>query len=69
MKADLFGTNLLTPMVTMLEKYYKKQKNRILNVFVLTDGELDPDPIFKLIESRRSSKFRVYTIGIGKDVN
>jgi hypothetical protein len=53
----------------MLDKYYKKNKDRILNVFVLTDGELNPDPIFELIESRKDSKFRVYTIGIGKDVN
>ncbi len=55
MTANYGGTDLNTPMVFTLNKYYEFDHDRILNVFVLTDGEFDPNPIFELIKSRKSN--------------
>ena len=49
MEANLGGTEILEPL--KLDIYKQKRKTGYpLNIFILTDGEVSPDPIIKLVK-------------------
>ena len=66
LKANLAGTNIFSPLQYIYNSYELYDKIELpKNIFLLTDGEiLDKDKTLKLIE-KNSSKFSVYSIGIG----
>ncbi|CAD8214183.1 unnamed protein product [Paramecium octaurelia] len=66
MQADMGGTEILTPLKKMVyNESYGTSKNTTLNVFLLTDGQDDADPIIKLVQSNNQAQTRIYTLGIG----
>jgi len=66
LKADLCGTDIYSPLKDIYDSYELYDKIDLpKNIFLLTDGEiLDKDKTLGLIE-KNSSKFSVYSIGIG----
>ena len=66
LKADLCGTDIYSPLKDIYDSYELYDKIDLpKNIFLLTDGEiLNKDKTLGLIE-KNSSKFSVYSIGIG----
>ncbi|CAD8214664.1 unnamed protein product [Paramecium octaurelia] len=67
MDANLGGTCIIEPLKEMVyNKNYGISKNTTLNVFLLTDGEDDADPIIDLVQKNNLAQTRIYTLGIGE---
>jgi len=66
LKADLGGTNIYSPLKSIYddEKEYDKIKLP-KNIFLLTDGEIENKDLTLEIIEKYSSKFSIYSIGIG----
>ena len=65
--ADLGGTNISGPLDSIFKDDCYSKINLSKNIFLLTDGDVDDrEQCFNLI-STNSGKFRVHSIGIGKD--
>ena len=65
--ADLGGTNISGPLASIFKDECYSEINLSKNVFLLTDGDVDDrEQCFNLI-SANSGKFRIHSIGIGKD--
>ena len=63
MKADMGGTNILSPLNSIFKKPIIKGFPRIL--FLLTDGEVsDTDQVINLVRQNKKNT-RVFTVGIG----
>ena len=59
------GTEILNSLKALVyNKYNKKKNKKTLNVFLLTDGEADADPIIDLVKNNTDASTRVYTLGI-----
>ena len=70
LSANLGGTNIFDPLEDIYSSYdtYKKLKLPI-NIFLLTDGEIqNKKETLELIE-QNNNKFHIYSIGIGYDFN
>jgi hypothetical protein len=63
MSADMGGTELLQPVNNILKQV--KQNGYPYNFFILTDGEVTPDPIVNAVNANCKPDIRVYTLGIG----
>lgn len=51
MEANMNGTEILKPLSQVVySKYYGKSKSTTLNVFLLTDGEVEAQPIIDLVK-------------------
>jgi len=61
--ADLGGTEILTPLKAVLDKAAEK---RMLEVLLLTDGEVGNEADVIELARRNGSKARVFTFGIGR---
>ena len=67
LKADLGGTNITNPLTEIFNDDSYSKINLSKNLLLLTDGYVENiEECFNLIESN-SKKFRVNSIGIGKD--
>lgn len=68
MTANLGGTNIYNPLKEMIyNRNYGISNDTTLNVFLLTDGLDDADPIIKLVKGKNKAETRIYTLGIGED--
>lgn len=70
LKANMGCTNLFEPLSKAYEYGEKMSQNgNVVQIFLLTDGEIhDNDSVFKLV-NRNRSKSRIFSIGIGDDVD
>ncbi len=71
LEANLGGTNLSEPLIYIFNEGYSNYKeiNLSKQIFVLTDGDINVgDNIIELIKLH-NNEFRIYTIGIGDEVN
>ena len=67
LKADLFCTNILSPLKDIFGNKIYDEINLTKNIFLLTDGEIeDKERTLDTIKSN-NSKFRIFSIGIGRD--
>ncbi|CAD8149835.1 unnamed protein product [Paramecium pentaurelia] len=67
MDADMGGTQIITPLQQMVyNKSYGVSKLTTLNVFLLTDGEDQADPIINMVKNNNLAQTRIYTLGIGE---
>ncbi|CAD8199925.1 unnamed protein product [Paramecium octaurelia] len=67
MEANMNGTEILKPLSQVVyNKQYGKSKSTTLNVFLLTDGEVEALPIIDLVKKNNQAETRVYTLGIGE---
>ena len=66
LNADLGGTNIYSPLKSIYENEKEYDKIKLpKNIFLLTDGEIkDKDLTLEIIE-KYSSKFSIFSIGIG----
>jgi len=66
LKANLGGTNIFQPLKDIFESYKIYEKlNLPINLFLLTDGEVNnKEDIFEIIE-QNNNLFRIYSIGLG----
>ena len=67
LKADLCCTNILSPLKDIFGNKIYDEINLTKNIFLLTDGEIeDKERTLDTIKSN-NSKFRIFSIGIGRD--
>ena len=67
LKADLGGTNISSPLSAIFNDNSYSKINLSKNIFLLTDGQVhDREQCINLITTN-SSKFRIHSLGIGKD--
>ncbi|CAD8209061.1 unnamed protein product [Paramecium pentaurelia] len=67
MEANMQGTEIFKPLQDIVyNKQYGKSKTTTLNIFLLTDGEVDAAPIIDLVKRNNQAETRVYTLGIGE---
>ncbi|CAK63523.1 unnamed protein product (macronuclear) [Paramecium tetraurelia] len=67
MQADMGGTNIYNPLKNKIyNSSYGCSKDTTLNVFLLTDGEDNADPIIELVKNNNRAETRIYTLGIGE---
>lgn len=67
-RADLGGTNILSPLQTAVDLIPTNREKRI---FLLTDGQVGGDESYKIRlfaqEASSQNKARIHTFGIGRD--
>lgn len=63
MQANMNGTEILKPLQDVLKLPLIKNYPR--NIFLLTDGEVTPDPVINLVRQSVTPRIRVYTLGVG----
>ena len=67
LKADLGGTNISSPLSAIYNDNNYSKINLSKNIFLLTDGQVhDREQCINLITTN-SSKFRIHSLGIGRD--
>ncbi|CAD8061854.1 unnamed protein product [Paramecium sonneborni] len=67
MDANMGGTQIITPLKEMVyNKSYGVSNKTTLNVFLLTDGEDEADPIINMVKKNNLAQTRIYTLGIGE---
>ncbi|CAD8111359.1 unnamed protein product [Paramecium primaurelia] len=67
MEANMLGTEILRPLSEIVyNKSYGKSKTTTLNIFLLTDGEVEATPIIDLVKKNNQAETRIYTLGIGQ---
>ncbi|CAD8162107.1 unnamed protein product [Paramecium octaurelia] len=67
MEANMQGTEIFKPFQDVIyNNQYGKSKTTTLNVFLLTDGEVDAFPIIDLVKRNNKAETRIYTLGIGE---
>ena len=68
LKADLAGTDIYSPLKNIYDSYKLYDEIDLpKNIFLLTDGEIINKDITLDIIDKNSSKFSVFSIGIGTD--
>ena len=66
LRADLGGTNIYSPLKYVYDLYIEHDKiNLPRNIFLLTDGEIEDKKITLDLIYNNSSKYTIYSIGIG----
>ena len=67
LEADLGGTNISSPLSAIYNDNSYSKINLSKNIFLLTDGQVhDREQCINIITTN-SSKFRIHSLGIGKD--
>ena len=68
LKADLGGTDIYSPLKYIYDSYEVHDKiNLPRNIFLLTDGEIDNKKQTLDLIYKNSSKYHIYSIGIGNN--
>ena len=68
LKADLGGTDIYTPLKYVYDSHEVHDKiNLPRNIFLLTDGEIDNKKQTLDLIYKNSSKYSIYSIGIGRN--
>jgi len=67
MKADLGGTNLLSPLKNIFEK--KEKDGYVKQIFIITDGEVEEQSQILTLATKSRNTTRCFAVGIGNDVS
>ena len=66
LSADLGGTNIFSPLKDIYSSYETYEKLKLpINIFLLTDGEIQNKKETLEIIEQNSDKFHIYAIGVG----
>lgn len=70
LSADMGGTNLYGPLSCAYKQSQKsRMKGRIVQMFLLTDGQIDDkESVFKIVRKNRANN-RLFSLGIGNNVD
>ena len=70
LSADLGGTNIFAPLQDIYSSYDTYEKLKLpINIFLLTDGEIENKKETLEIIEQNNDKFHIYSIGIGDYFN